>query len=215
MSYIFLDESGDLGFNSAKKKTSKYFVITFLFTENKNKIEKLVKKVFRSITIKKGKKSRHTGVLHAHKESPKIRIKLLNLIYKEAIYVIAISLNKKKVFTNLRKDPHFLYGFVANILLERIYDKKLSTKDGNVVLIASLREKNKILNENFKNYLTSQLKTKHKKDIEVVIKTPHEEKCLQAVDFICWAINRKIEHKDDSYYKLIEDKAKITELFPD
>jgi len=31
MAYIFLDESGDLGFDLSKGKTSKYFVIIFLY----------------------------------------------------------------------------------------------------------------------------------------------------------------------------------------
>jgi hypothetical protein len=34
MGYIYLDESGDLGFNFDNRKTSKFFVITFLFTTN-------------------------------------------------------------------------------------------------------------------------------------------------------------------------------------
>lgn len=45
MSYIFLDESGDLGFDFNKKKTSKFFIVTFLFMENnKLSIEKIIKK---------------------------------------------------------------------------------------------------------------------------------------------------------------------------
>ena len=44
MSYIFMDESGDLGFDFKKKKTSKVFVITCLFIENKGQLKKIVKK---------------------------------------------------------------------------------------------------------------------------------------------------------------------------
>jgi len=29
--YVYMDESGDLGFDFTKRKTSKYFTITFLF----------------------------------------------------------------------------------------------------------------------------------------------------------------------------------------
>ncbi len=47
MSYIFMDESGDLGFNFNKKKTSRYFVVTFLFASDKNIIGKLVKNIFK------------------------------------------------------------------------------------------------------------------------------------------------------------------------
>lgn len=44
MAYIFMDESGDLGFDFRKKKTSKVFVITCLFIENKGLLEKNSKK---------------------------------------------------------------------------------------------------------------------------------------------------------------------------
>lgn len=44
MSYIFLDESGDLGFEDSKTN-SKFFIITVIFTPNKKSIEKIVKKV--------------------------------------------------------------------------------------------------------------------------------------------------------------------------
>jgi len=44
MPYIFLDESGDLGFDFSKKRTSKYFIITCLFATNKRPIEKIVSK---------------------------------------------------------------------------------------------------------------------------------------------------------------------------
>lgn len=39
MAYIFLDESGDLGFDFRKKKTSKVFIVTCLFTESKTPFE--------------------------------------------------------------------------------------------------------------------------------------------------------------------------------
>ncbi len=50
MAYIFLDESGNLGFDFKKKKTTKFFVITFLFVKNRNSLNKIVKKVFRDLT---------------------------------------------------------------------------------------------------------------------------------------------------------------------
>jgi hypothetical protein len=32
--YIFMDESGDLGFDFTKKATTKYFVMTFVYERN-------------------------------------------------------------------------------------------------------------------------------------------------------------------------------------
>ena len=36
--YIFLDESGDLGFNFATKRSSNYFVITLLVCHNRQSV---------------------------------------------------------------------------------------------------------------------------------------------------------------------------------
>jgi hypothetical protein len=55
MAYIFMDESGDLGFDFSKKKTSKFFIISFLFIDDetqKKQIEKIVKTVFAGFTKK-------------------------------------------------------------------------------------------------------------------------------------------------------------------
>jgi len=37
--YIFLDESGDLGFDFTKNKTSKFFVMTLLISKNQHSIK--------------------------------------------------------------------------------------------------------------------------------------------------------------------------------
>ncbi|HHT9144460.1 MAG TPA: hypothetical protein ACFYD4_02095 [Candidatus Wunengus sp. YC61] len=73
----------------------------------------------------------------------------------------------------------------------------------------------KFLNENFKNYLTNQARNNYRVDIKIEIKTPYEEKGLQAVDFISWAIFRKYEYGDDSYYNIIKEKiVEENSLFP-
>lgn len=70
MSYIFLDESGDLGFDFDKKGTSKYFLITCLFTAKKRMIEKVVSKTHSDL---KKKYKRRGGILHCYNEKPVIR----------------------------------------------------------------------------------------------------------------------------------------------
>jgi len=63
--------------------------------------------------------------------------------------------------------------------------------------------------------LAKKVKDNHQGRIKISIKTPSEEKGLQAVDFVSWAIFRKYEKSDDSYYQII--KRKIIEenpLFP-
>ena len=101
MAYIFLDESGDLGFDFKKKKTSKFFVITFLFAKDKKVVERMVKKVFKGFS--KLEVKNHHGVLHAYKETPRTRQKLLNMVRENnTSNVIVIYLNKRKVYSKLQ-----------------------------------------------------------------------------------------------------------------
>jgi hypothetical protein len=213
MAYVFMDESGDLGFDFRKSGTSKFFVVTLLFARTKRPIEKVVKKIFRSLPSKVQKT--HSGCLHATKERPSTRIKLLQLLNKQEISIITIFLNKRKVYTRLQDEKHILYNYVTNILLDRLYTKRLVPINQPIQLIASQRETNKFLNHNFKRYLENQVKRSHNLNISVRISPAHSDKSLQAVDFICWAIFRKVEKGDRSYAQVI--KSKIIEenpLFP-
>lgn len=218
MAYIFLDESGDLGFDFSKKKTSQYFIISFLFIGNekekkrkeKKATDKIIKKIFNGFSKKEIKF--HPNTLHAYKEKPKTRDRVFNLLNEREISIISIYLNKNKVYTHLQDEKQVLYNYVTNILLDRVCTKKLIPLNEKIYLIASRRETNKFLNENFKSYLEKQTKNNHKVNIEIQIKTPQEEKCLQIIDFICWAIYRKYEHNDESYYNLF--KKQIIEENP-
>lgn len=69
-----MDESGDLGFSS-NKTNSKYFTVSFIFAKDKKPLEKVIKKIIRSLSKKSTKVS--GGVLHAFKEKPTTRQRLL------------------------------------------------------------------------------------------------------------------------------------------
>lgn len=189
-------------------------MVTFLFTDDKAYLDRIVKKVFKGFSKKEVQS--HTGVLHAYKELPKTRHKLLTLFHEnKGGSVITIYLNKKKVYTKLKDEKHVLYNYVTNILLDRVCTKKLIPITGKITIIASQRETNKFLNENFSTYITNQANGNHKLDVEVIIKPPTKEKGLQIVDMISWSIFRKYEHGDETYYNLF--KPEIVEenpLFP-
>jgi len=205
MSYIFLDESGDLGFDFKKKKTTKYFVISCIYVSDKKVLEKIVKKTHSEL---KKKYKRRVGVLHCVKESPTTRKRLLKRVNEKDCRIVSIILEKKKVYTKLQNEKQVLYNYVTNILLDRIYSKELVPKVNHIELIASKRETNKFLNINFESYLKNQVKDRHKMKLEISIKTPSEEKGLQIADFIAWSTFRKYEHKDDKYHKIFKDKIK-------
>ena len=97
------------------------------------------------------------------------------------------------------------YNYVVNILLNRVFSKKLIPIKDKIVFIQSQRETNKLLNLNFKQYISQQVKKNHGVELVVEIKRPSEEKALQIVDFVSWGVFRKYEHNDDTYYNIIKD----------
>ncbi len=213
MAYIFLDESGDLGFDFSKKKTSQFFIIACVFVENKRPVEKIVKKVFSGFSKKEVKN--HCGMLHFFKEKPTTRKRVLKMLNDKDIKIIYIYLNKKKVYTRLQNEKHVLYNYVTNILLDRICTNEIIPTDTPIRLIASQRETNRFLNDNFSQYLQSQAINNHKVDIKVIIKTPRQEKCLQIADAVSWSLFREIEHNDNEYINIIENKiVEKNPLFP-
>ena len=123
MAYIFLDESGDLGFDFAKKKTSQFFIITFMFVNKKRPVEKIIKNIFAGFS--KAQIKKHSGVLHAHKETEQTRVTVLEKLAEKDIAIISIRLNKRKVYTRLQDEKHVLYNYVTNILIDRIITKGL------------------------------------------------------------------------------------------
>lgn len=206
-----MDESGDLGFDFSKKGTSDYFLITFLFSDKKRDIEKCVKKAHAGLR----KKYKKVGVLHAYKEEAATKKRLLSLLADKDCSIMTILLNKRKVYTNLQDEKPVLYNYVTNILLDRIFSKKLLRGNEPIEIIASRKDTSRFLNMNFKSYLQTQLEKNHNVAVKITIRTPAEEKALQAVDFASWAIFRKYESKDEEYYRII--KGRIVEekpLFP-
>lgn len=152
---------------------------------------------------KKFKKVKH--VLHAYKEEPTTRRRLFEKLSGKDCKVMAIYLNKQKVYTRLQSEKAVIYNYVTNILLDRVISKRLVPVNSPICLVASKRETNKFLNDNFSSYLQDQTENSHKLDLQIDIKTPAEERSLQAADFASWAIFRKLEYGDDYCYNIIEN----------
>lgn len=201
MFYIFLDESGDLGFS---ERSSRWFILTIVLTNNHRKIEKCVKKVHRGLK-KKYKKVKELYAYHSDDITKKRVLKHLSEI--DDLQIHCIILNKEKVYVDLRNQKNYLYNYTANILLDRLYNKKNFKDDDQVVICIDQRETNKFLKKNFEDYLTNSLTKRGSNGFEIKIKSSHTEKCLQAVDFISWAIFRKYEKNDYEYYEMIKSKV--------
>ncbi|AKM77807.1 MAG: hypothetical protein UY31_C0034G0002 [Candidatus Wolfebacteria bacterium GW2011_GWE1_48_7] len=208
MAHIFLDESGDLGF---KKGSSKWFIFTIVLTEDHRRIEKVIKKVHRGLS----KKYKRVSELHAYHADEATRKKVLKLLAKEDLKVLCIVLNKDKVYVDLRGQKNYLYNYTANILLDRLHNNGLIGITEPIHLYIDQKDTKRALRDNFEKYLQESFIKRRRDGVNIQIKPSHTEKCLQAVDFVSWAIFRKYEQEDRGYYELIKDViVEENQLFP-
>ena len=209
MAHIFLDERGVLGFI---QHSSRWFMLTMILTVNHRQIEKCVKKTHRDLT----RKYKKVGELHAYHTDAITKKRLLHrLAVVNDLQILCIVLNKKKVYEDLQNQKNYLYNYTANILLNRLHHKSILSNQEKIRIIIDQRETNKFLKKNFEDYLTNNLIKLGNNGFEIRIRPSHAEKCLQAVDFVSWAIFRKYEQNDYEYYEIIKNKI-IEEnlLFP-
>lgn len=200
-----MDESGCLGFDLSKGKSSKYFIVTFLYTKHPRKIDKIIKNIFKAMS--KTERKALGNSLHANKSKKNTAKKLLsNLAEVDEVSILVAKVDKSKVFSDLKRDKPTLYNHITKHLLESTlieFDAK------EINLVASQRETNKFLNNNFKKSLKYQNNKNAKINVSVI--KPSAEKCLQAVDFASWAIFRHYEHNDSEFYDIIKGIIKKEE----
>ena len=199
MIFIYLDESGDLGFDFTKNNTSSYFSIALLILNEQRPIISLVRKVFTSLP--RAIIRRSNGILHSYYEKPITRERLLRGLAKREVKIASMRLDKRNVL--LTESQNELYATIVITLINRLYKDRIINDSENITLVASRMHTSKNLNTKFDESVTSQTKSSK---FNVSIVKPSDDKCLQAVDFVSWALWQKYENRNDSYSKIIADK---------
>jgi hypothetical protein len=198
-----MDESGNLGFDFSKSKTSKWFVVTFLLSAQSRQMDKVVRKTISGFS--KAEIKRNSGVLHAFKERNIIVSKLLNQLAKKNAQIITLCFDKTRLNVYRDIEKHILYNSIVNILFDKIITDKLVPVDENIEFIVSKRETSKYLNANFVKYIEEHSGQKHNSNLRISLKKPYEAKGLQVVDFVSWAIYQKYEYGNAEFYDIIKD----------
>lgn len=205
--YIYLDESGDLGFNFTKQGTSKYFTIAVLVVENQTTIKMIAKAIKRTLSKKINHKRKGKNLiseLKATDTSLSDKKYFLGKMPENGWHLYGITLNKIKVYDSLQNNKSKLYNFIVKELIEKL--PKYDTL--NHVHFTLDNCKNKSERKDFNNYIKTYLETHF--PLETRIDITHESSdnnvCLQAVDLLCWGMQRKYEMKDTEWIKLYDDK---------
>src|SRR3989344_7053066 len=201
MKYVFLDESGELGFG---EKSSKYFIMSLLSCDESElySLRRIIKKVQQKIVKKKIKKYPE---LKGNNSTDKVRLDVLNRFMQTKSEIFVIILEKSKVYEYLKGKKNKLYNYISNLILN-----ECSFDNPSVCLIVDKSKTNRSLREDFDNYIRMKLKEKNNLN-KLIIKheNSQNEGCLQVLDFISWAIFRNYEHKDSRFFDIIKDRIVI------
>lgn len=210
--FMFLDESGDLGFDFETKTPSPKFVITLLVCKNRNAVTSFKTAVRKTLKnkINRGRKNKRIAEeLHATRDSLSTKQYFYRKIKKQDWKIYAVVLNKGRVYEHLttKTGRKKLYNFLANFLLEHV---ELSGVNPAVTLVVD-RCKNKAEIEDFNQYLANQLEARL--PLNVPLHIYHEDSKanpgLQAVDSFCWGIYRKYTQDDTQWYQYFVDKIEF------
>jgi hypothetical protein len=204
---IFLDESGDLGFDFEKPKTSRKFVITLLVCENREALDGIRKAVNRTLKnkINHKKSGRQVQELKGTGTTLEVKRYFYRHLYWEGWQLYTVVLNKARVNDDLRL-PHAkkkLYNFLSRFILEKI---DLADVTPAVTLVTD-RCKNRDEIKDFNAYVANQLEALLPLNVPLNIyhERSHENQGLQAVDLFCWGIFRKYEVADMEWYEVYRD----------
>jgi len=200
MSYIYIDESGDLG---TKKFSSKYFVIVGVKVENPITLDRVINKTRRSVKKKLLTSNEIKGSNLPYELKLKIFKKLKNVNYETFILVFE-KINRYKI--GYGYDNKELYDILASELA-----KLITITNPTFIFIDKSKNKNyEILKfnqkflENLINYKNQPITIEHVNSMHF--------KGLQIADLISWSIFQSFEHDNNEFSRLIKNKT-IIELY--
>lgn len=99
MIYLYLDESGDLGFDFVNKKPSRFFTVAILATSDRDSFLRIGRAVWKTLRRKLNKpKKNQVHELKGNNTSVEVKRYFWRQIKDCRFGVYAITLNKRRVF---------------------------------------------------------------------------------------------------------------------
>lgn len=207
--YIYLDESGDLGFNFANNPSS-HFVITILVCHDRKTVAAIKTAVRRTLLTKYHHKKTKHPIIELKGSTTTFNVKqyfygLLSKYTNEEFEIYSIIANKAQLLQKFGKpDPNRLYNTLSREIIERIDFSQ--TKEHIQLFVDQC--KGRYQRAIFNNFLKNNIEPKLPLNVSLNIqhKFSHDIAGLQTVDLFCHGIAKKHVQADTSWYALFADK---------
>ena len=216
MKNLYLDESGECSF--AQSSSYKHFLITIITVDPSynNKIKNCLRRRFAKYIKKGWNKTKEIKANSLYRDNrfgaKSVEEVIQSLINIKSLEISYLIVNKDKITNKSFRDAEYgiAYNYFTGVILS-----ELIFEDGfhDVNLIYDIRNKETHYKKHFKEHLETKLfgdALEREVSIKIQIEGLASDKCygLTAVDFFSWAIFRKFEHSDDSFYNLLVGKFK-------
>jgi len=205
MWYLYLDESGDLGFDFQKKNTSQYFTVCILATSDRESNLRIGAAIRKTLSRKLGKPRRQqVHELKGSNTSLEVKKYFWRMITDCRFGIYAVTLNKRRVYENLTRDKDRVYNFIARQVLDKI---PFEHADSSIQVVVDRCKSRKEISH-FDRYILQQLQGRLDPSVPINIDhlTSHSLPMLQAVDLFTWGIFRKYEKSDSAWFDQFKEK---------
>ena len=214
MVYLYLDESGDLGFDFINKKPSKFFTITVLAVKGQVNNRAIINAVKNTLKRKLRKKKllKSSGCeLKGSKVSMEVKKYFYSQVKGIDFKLYALTLNKKRVYQSLMQEKERIYNYIARLVLDQIGFSDASVR---VSLILD-KSKGKPEIADFNSYIFGQITAKidPKIPLDITHDLSHENLGLQAVDLFSWGIFRKYEKNEVNWLEVFKEKVAYEDVY--
>ena len=194
MSYIYIDESGDLG---TKKASSKYFVMAAVKVENSKKLENIIKKTRRDFKKKMLTSNEVKGGNLPYGLKIKILEKLKNMDY-EVFIIVFDKENRYKIGYGDNKKAY-------DILASRLA-KLINIDKPTFIFIDKSKNKQEEI-DNFNEFFLNNLNNIKKQPITIEHADSMHYKGLQMADLISWSTFQNFENDNPEFLDIIKNKV--------
>jgi len=214
MWHLFLDESGDLGFDFVNKKPSHFFTICILATSEDDSYY-TIRKAIKTTLHRKINRNKPVAQFKNEIKATETPLQVKKYFYEKSkgckFGIFSVTLNKPRVFTRLIHEKDRIYNYIARKVLDQIPFEKA----GERVQLTIDKSKGKREIQDFNCYIIRQLKGRL--DPRVPLKIDHiasyQDAGLQAADLFAWGILRKYERDDLEWFNCYAEKVLLDELF--
>lgn len=209
MWFLYLDESGDLGFDFFGKRPSNFFTVTILALRGESNNRALIKAAKKTLRRKLPKrpfvelKGSHTSI--------DVKRYFYGLVQSVPFGIYALTLNKRRVYENLAQRKDRVYNFIARNVLDQVPLERASPR---VMLVIDKSKSRREIGE-FNDYIVRQLKGRidPKVPLDIYHHRSQENLGLQATDLFSWGIFRKYERSDLEWFTVFEEKIRYEDRY--